>query len=178
MQAFYTRLDQFLVKVGLEKSATIVGCSEDEVTAQEQAYGTQFPLAYRLFLKWCGRKKPALFEQDFELRFLDYFWDSARDLLAENQGVLEPGGFVFAEWQGYNFLYFLLGFDNPPVKLCIIKSDTEPGLEYVDCGRFTYWLINQIKASVKLLQFIGRINVDVPAIWAELDQIGQLGDQT
>jgi hypothetical protein len=178
MQAFYTRLDQLLIKTGLEKPATILGCSEDEIKAQEQAYSVRFPLAYRLFLKWCGRKKPALFDQDFELRFLDYFWDSARDLLAENQVVLEPGGFVFTEWQGYNFFYFLLDFDNPPVKLCIIKSDTEPGLEYIDYGRFTDWLINEIKALVKTLQFINRINVDVSAIWVELDEIGQLVDQT
>ena len=118
-----------------------------------------------------------MFDQEFELRFLDYFWDSARDLLAMNRVILEPGGFVFTEWQGYNFFYFLLGFDNPPVKLCIIKSDTEPGVEYIDYGRFTDWLIDQIKAMVDLRQSIREINVNVPAAWAVLDQIAQLADE-
>jgi hypothetical protein len=177
MQAFYTRLNQLLVKIELEESAIILGCSEDEIVAREQSYGIQFPLAYRLFLKWCGRKNPALFRQNFELEFLHYYWDSARDLLAENHAVLESGGFVFTEWQGYNFLYFLLGSDNPPVKQCIIKSDTEPGLEYMDYGRFTDWLIDYTKAAVNTLQFIG-IDVDVLTIEAELEQIAQLGDQT
>jgi hypothetical protein len=97
--------------------------------------------------------------------------------LAENQAVLEPAGFVFGEWQGYNFWYLLLGSDNPAVKLCIIKSDLEPGLEYHAYGRFTDWLISQLKAMVQLRQSLGRIDVQVPAVWAELDRIAQLADQ-
>lgn len=155
-----------------------LGCSEAEIVAQEQTYGVQFPLAYRLFLKWCGRTTLKSLDQDFRLEFLEYYWDSARDLLAENQVTLEAGGFVFGEWQGYNFFYFLLGFDNPPVKLCIIKSDTEPGLRYIEYGRFTDWLIDTIKYSVKIRQSIRKIEVRVPAIWAELDQIARLADQT
>jgi hypothetical protein len=178
MQDFYTHLIQFLFEAGLEDSPTGLGCSEAEIVAQEQAYGVQFPLAYRLFLTWCGRTSLQSLNQGFELKFLDYYWDSARDLLAENQAMLEPSGFVFGEWQGYNFYYFLLGFENPPVKLCIIKSDSddEPGLRYIDYGRFTDWLINQIKYSVKIRQSIGKINVQVPAVWAELDQLAQFAN--
>jgi hypothetical protein len=130
MQAFYTRLDQFLVATGLESSSKVLGCSEGELAAQEQTYGVQFPLAYRLFLQWYGRATIQSLDQEFRLAFLDYYWDSARELLAENQTVLEPGGFVFSEWQGYNFWYLLLGSANPVVKLCTIKSDVEPGLVY------------------------------------------------
>jgi hypothetical protein len=175
MQTFYHRLDLLLFHAGLEGPTTVAGCSEAEIVAQEQAYGVAFPLAYRLFLKWCGRTGLKSLGQDFRLEFLEYNWESARDLLADNDEVLEPGGFVFAEWQGYNFLYFLLGVDNPPVKLCIIKSDIEPGLEYTDYGRFTDWLIDRIKSLVKP----GRVNreISVPAIWAELDQIARLADQ-
>jgi hypothetical protein len=176
MQAFYTRLDQFLVKTGLEKSTTIVGCSEAEITAQEQIYGVQLPLAYRMFLRWCGRTTLKSLDQDFQLDALKYNWESARDLLAENHVTLEPGGFVFGEWQGYNFWYFLLGVDNPPVKLCIIKY-YETGLEYEAYGRFTDWLIDQIKSSVKIRQSIRQINVNVPAAWAVLDQIAELADE-
>lgn len=174
MQGFYSRLNQFLIEVGLEQPSTIIGCSESEIAMQEQIYGVQFPLAYRLFLKWCGHRKPTLFDQDYELRFLNSYWESASDLLAENQAVLEPRGFVFSEWQGYNFFYFLLGLDNPVVKLCIIKSDTEIGLEYIDYGCFTDWLINSIKSLVKSLQSTRKVNVDVPFILSELDQIAQL----
>jgi len=70
-----------------------------------------------------------------------------------------PGGFVFGEWQGYNFYYSLLGVDNPPVNLCIIKSDVEPGLKHIAYGRFTDWLINQIKWMVKTRQSIQEMNV-------------------
>jgi hypothetical protein len=93
-------------------------------------------------------------------------------LLAENHATLEPGGFVSGEWQGYNFFYFLLGAENPSVKWCTIQSDTEPGLEYRDEGRFTDWLINRIKLVLPLRRFDRKINV--PAIWAELDRIAQL----
>ena len=178
MHAFYTRLDQFLLAAGLEASTTGLGCSEAELVAQEQAYGVQFPLAYRLFLAWCGRTRLQSLDQDFRLEFLAYYWDSARELLAEEHATLEPRGFVFGEWQGYNFIYFLLGSANPPVKFCIIKSDTEPGLAYIEYGRFTDWLINRIKEMVEIRQSIRKINVDVPAVWAELDQIAQLADQT
>jgi hypothetical protein len=129
MQDFYARLAQFLFDAGLEASIAGLGCSEVEIVEREQQYGVQFPLAYRLFLKWCGRTRLQSLSPGFQLEFLDYYWDSARDLLAEEQETLELGGFIFSEWQGYNFLYFLLGADNPQVKLCIIKSDTEPGLE-------------------------------------------------
>lgn len=176
MQAFYTRLDQFLVTTGLEGSTSGLGCSEAEVAAQEQAYGVQFPLAYRLFLKWCGRATLQSLAQDFRLAFLDYYWDSARELLTENQATSEPGAFVFSEWQGYNFWYFLLGCANPMVKLCLIKSDLEPGLEYHEYGRFTDWLINQLKTMVQLRYSLGRLDVQVPVVWAELDQIAQLAD--
>jgi hypothetical protein len=177
MQAFYTRLAQFLFDSGLEDSAVGLGCSEAEIATQEQVYGVEFPLAYRLFLNWCGRTKLKSLDQDFRLDFLDYYWDSARELLAENQAALETGGFVFGEWQGYNFFYFLLGVDNPPVSLCIIKSDVEPGLELIAYGRFTDWLINRIKWMVKIRQSIQKINVNVPTVWAELDQIAKLADQ-
>ncbi|UOQ70698.1 SMI1/KNR4 family protein [Hymenobacter cellulosilyticus] len=176
LQAFYARLDQFLCTVALEEPTRVLGCSEAEIAAQEHTYGVRFPLAYRLFLKWCGRTTLKSLDQDFQLDFLEYYWGSARDLLAENQAVLEPGGFVFGEWQGYNFFYFLLGSDNPPVKLCMIKSDTEPGLEYTNYGRFTNWLIDRIKSMVEIRQSIRKINVDVPAVWAELDQIALVAD--
>ena len=177
MHLFYARLEQVLLAAGLEDSTTGLGCSEAEVAVQEQRYGVSFPLAYRLFLTWYGRTSLPSLDQDFRLEFLDYYWDSARELLAENQVALAPGGFVFGEWQGYNFYYFLLGSDNPPVTLCSIKSDSESGLEYREQGRFTDWLIGQLKSVVELRQSLGRINVQVPVVWAELDQIAQLADQ-
>jgi hypothetical protein len=177
LHTFYTRLDQFLVAAGLEGPTTGLGCSEGELAAQEQRYGVQFPLAYRLFLAWCGRTSLPSLGQDFQLEFLDYYWDSARELLAENQATLAPGGFVFGEWQGYNFHYFVLGSANPPVTLCIIKSETESGLAYIEYGRFTDWLIGRLKEQVELRQSLGRVKVEVSAVWAELDQLAQLAAQ-
>jgi hypothetical protein len=54
MEAFYRRLDQFLFEQGFEDSTVGLGCSDGEMVAQEQRYGVRFPLAYRLFLQWCG----------------------------------------------------------------------------------------------------------------------------
>ncbi|WP_324673119.1 SMI1/KNR4 family protein [Hymenobacter sp. GOD-10R] len=173
MQVFYSQLKQFLT-AALE-TADAIGCSEEEITYQERAYDIQFPLAYRLFLIWCGKTKLSWMNgRDFGLDTLAYSWDSATELLAENQSVLEPNGFVFSEWQGYNFWYFLQGIDNPPVKLCIIQSDVDPGLQIIEYGRFTDWLINQIKDSIKLKQSLKRIDVHVPTIWTELDRIAKL----
>jgi hypothetical protein len=148
----------------------LLGYSEAEIAAREQQYGVQFPLAYRLFLQWCGRGWLQSLGQDFRLEFLEYYWDSARDLLAENQATLEPRGFVFSEWQGYNFFYFLLGIDNPPVKLYIIKSDIEPGLEYIDYDRFIDWLIGLIELALIYRQ------LNTPVMLAELNRIEQLAD--
>lgn len=176
MQAFYARLNEFLVNTGLEKSTEGLGCSAEEIAEAERAYGVQFPLAYRLFLRWCGRGPMSwMDQQDLQLDSLPYSWESARALLAAEQEALEPGGFVFSQWQGYNFLYFLLGADNPPVKLCIIKYYV-PGLEYEDYGRFTDWLIQRIKSSVELRSFLRKTSVRVPAVWAELDRIARLAD--
>lgn len=177
LHTFYTRLDHLLVAAGLEEPTTGLGCSEVELAAQEQRYGVQFPLAYRLFLAWCGRTSLPSLGHDFRLEFLDYYWDSARQLLAESQATLAPGGFVFGEWQGYNFHYFLLGSANPAVTLCIIKAETEPGLDYIAYGRFTDWLIGRLKEQVKLRQSLGRTHVPVAAVWAELDQLAQLANQ-
>lgn len=176
MQAFYTRLDEYLVNTGLEKSTVGLGCSEEEIAEAERGYNVRFPLAYRLFLRWCGRGPMHWMDQlDLQLDSLPYSWESARALLAEEQEVLEPGGFVFSEWQGYNFLYFLLGIDNPPVRLCIIKYYV-PGLDHEDYGRFTDWLIQRIKQSVELRSSLRQTSVDVPAVWAELDRIARLAD--
>lgn len=90
--------------------------------------------------------------------------------------TLEHGGFVFSEWQVYNFWYFLLGSANPLVKLCLIKSDLEPGSVYHEYGRFTDWLISQLKTMVQLRQSLGRLDIQVPVVWAELEQIAQLAD--
>lgn len=176
MHAFYTRLAHFLVTTGLEDATTLDGCSEAEIVVQEQTYGVSFPLAYRLFLEGWGRTTPQSLGQDFRLAFLDYYWDSAHDLLVENKAAFEPGAFVFSERQGYSFYYFLLGSDNPPVTLCVIKSETEPGLDYMAYGRFTDWLINQIKEMAAYRLSIRKINRDLAAVWAELDQIAQLAD--
>ncbi len=55
MHAFYTRLDQFLVAAGLERSTLGLGCSEAEIVAQEQTYGVRFPLAYWTLIGWFSR---------------------------------------------------------------------------------------------------------------------------
>ena len=110
MQAFYQRLNQFLFEQGFEDSPVGLGCSDAEIAGQEQRYGIRFPLAYRLFLQWCGHMALQSLEYDCRLDSLDYSWESARELLEENHVTLEVGGFVFGEWQGYNFFYFLLVF--------------------------------------------------------------------
>jgi len=73
MQALYTRLDQLLFDFRIEDSTAGLGYSKAEIATQEQAYGIRFPLAYRLFLKWCGRTKLKSLDQDFRLEFLDYY---------------------------------------------------------------------------------------------------------
>jgi hypothetical protein len=116
MQAFYQRLDLFLFEQGFEDSMKGLGCSDAELAALEQQHGGRLPLAYRLFLQWCGHATLQSLEYDCRFDSLRYSWDSARELLAENHATLAPNAFVFGEWQGYNFFYFLSGVENPPVK--------------------------------------------------------------
>lgn len=179
MQEFYNRLNQYLLAAGLEICVEPVGATDAEIDQWESIYKVHFPLAYRQFLRWCGNGRMEWMDnQDFRLQSLPYSWESAADLLTENREVLETSGFVIAEWQGYNFWYLLLGEANPIVKLCIIKDDNPNtfGLDVTSYGRFTDWLIGQIKASVKIRKSLQRIDINVSTVWIELDSIAQLAN--
>lgn len=174
---FYIELTAYLLTAGLDVPTAELGCTDAEIDKAERKWGVQFPEAYQLFLKWCGKgTMDWMNNQDFTPDFLDYSRDSATMLLAENNETLASGDFVISEWQGYNFYAIQLGADNPLVTLYIIKSDDPDvrGLDRIEYGRFTDWIIQQIKIMTELRQKLRRINGDVPAVWAELDRIALL----
>lgn len=49
------------------------GCSDDEISALEQSFGYEFPLAYKQYLKWMGRDYHGIFVGS------DWFIDNVPD---------------------------------------------------------------------------------------------------
>ncbi|RSK49287.1 SMI1/KNR4 family protein [Hymenobacter rigui] len=177
---FYTELNAYLLTTGLDVPIAEPGCTDAEIEETEKEWGVQFPESYRLFLKWCGKGTMEwMGGQDFTADSLDYSWECAITLLAENNETLASRDFVISQWQGYNFFAIQLGADNPLVTLYVIKSDNPDvrGLNRIEYGRLTDWIIQQIKIMTELRHELGRINADVPAVWGELDRIALLATE-
>ncbi|GCE23201.1 SMI1/KNR4 family protein [Dictyobacter kobayashii] len=95
-----------------------IPCTIDEVLALEQFLGSPLPRAYREFLLWMGHSG-GKFLQGTDCFYSDLFLiqEGAKELLEEDKfsGQLPENAFVFYMHQGYQFQFFLLNEEDPPV---------------------------------------------------------------
>ncbi|WP_169788022.1 SMI1/KNR4 family protein [Caldimonas brevitalea] len=105
----------------MDEESPVVGVSPSEIDALEKQAQLKLPGSYREFLAQCGRSA-GLYAQDS-----DFFFPTIEVLNAELAEMLEeegidveipPNAFVFAAYQGYQYLYFICdGTVDPAVYL-------------------------------------------------------------
>ena len=122
----------FIIENDLAAPNELLGCSETEVNAIQQAFGLPLPAAYREFLTALGRGTGRPFV-GFAI-FVNHpgyneFKSIAFDIVVRESGLpqsfLKPSMFVFWLNQGYEFLCFDVEHDQPdPPVLCYTELDS------------------------------------------------------
>lgn len=164
INSFYRNILLFLVENGLEDRDRIVGYSDAEVEEYEKLYSIQFPIEYRLFLKFFAKGSMRFFcGQTFKLEKLPDAFEIARELLSDRNEKLGNKCFVFSQWQGYNFYYLNMNDVVPKVYLYMEGEGT------TDIMTFQNWIKWQIRADLKSREQIEKI--DLSHIEIELDKI-------
>lgn len=110
------QLASAIVSSGIARPGELTGCTPEEIASLERKFGIKLPELYRDWLRTMGRSaghylqgSDAFYPALLELR------DWATELLAENGNPfsLADDAFVFLMHQGYQFLYFRTGSQNP-----------------------------------------------------------------
>jgi len=132
-----------LVSSGLVSKSELVGCSEAEIQAIEDAFTIRLPAAYRQFLALLG-KCAGDFMRGTDFRYADHV-----DIFSQRKGAEElliasgssfhlmPTHFVFMSHQGYQFLFFDCDSTDDPAVWRYREGDADP--EPV-ASRFSMWL--------------------------------------
>jgi SMI1 / KNR4 family (SUKH-1) len=114
----------------------------------------KLPYAYKHFLRKIATGDLTIFDsQGYSIKDVYYSQESASAILSYDKEVLPHNAFVFSEWQGYNFYYFINdGSENPDTYLYIERGDDEnntPSGSYYQ-GKFTDWLLKLAIGSLEL----------------------------
>ena len=130
-----------IIEAGLVTKDTVDGCSDDDINQLEQQFNVQLPAAYHYFLKVMGRGAGTFLEgTDWRYPQLVRMQKEAERLVGQSTTSyrLPQDVFVFAMNQGYSFLFFEAGQDDPPV-FRFTEYDKEP-MKVVPT--FGEWLAN------------------------------------
>jgi hypothetical protein len=108
-------IKQFIAQ-GYATPETIVGCTDDEIEAIEQAQNIKVPDIYREFLSKMG-KKAGSFHKGSDILFpallnLKSWMNEALDGDIRAAFRLPPNAFVFKSHQGYMYSYFVYNPEN------------------------------------------------------------------
>ena len=120
-------MDWAIQQVRKLSSSPVEGVSIDEVLDYQRAQELILPEAYIKFLVNLGRE-PGDFLDGSNLRLsqLTKLQRSAGVILEECDGpTLPERAFVFAEHQGYQFLFFVLGLGDDPPVMHYLEEDAE-----------------------------------------------------
>jgi hypothetical protein len=141
-----------LIESGVVAASDLVGCSEADILAIEQAYSVRLPATYRYFLTRLGRRAGA-FMQGTDFLYsdpLDIFHqrDIAESLLSDSaRFVLSRTHFVFMSHQGYQILFFECdGSDDPPV-MHYLEGDPLPKQA---AESFSTWFAECVADEIRL----------------------------
>lgn len=144
-----------LLKSGIATEADIIGCSEVEIASLEQQQGVVLPSAYRFFLKTMGHKAGSFLQgTDWDYKYLKTLREDAEYLLSSSKSSfqLPSDAFVFTMHQGYSFLFFQTGDDDPPVMLYV--EEEQPRQVAV---HFSEWLRGAVKDEILVERTIAEI---------------------
>jgi hypothetical protein len=143
MKTFVDQTIAGLVGSGLVSQSDLVGCSEDEIRAVEDAFSVRLPAAYRQFLTRLG-KGSGDFLRGTDFRYADHVDIFSQRKLAE--GLLNASGssfhlmpthFVFMSHQGHQFLFFDCDGTDDPAVWRYLEGEADP---QPVASRFSIWL--------------------------------------
>ena len=148
-------IEKITIKYIDEEKGNFKEIEEPEIQALENKCGLILPKAYRLFLKkFAGNKLKIFDNQSYNIQGIFYAQDVSKELILQDNFTLPENSFVFSQWQGYQFYYFVnSGSENPETFLYIEGGDdvtTEPPEVYA-YGNFTNWLINLTICYMKVV---------------------------
>ena len=143
MKTFVDQAIAGLVSSGLVAQSDLVGCSEAEIGAIEDAFSIRLPAAYRQFLARLG-KCAGNFLQGTDFRYADHvdiFSQRKRAealLIASGSSFhLMPTHFVFMSHHGHQFLFLDCDGTDDPAVWSYREGDADP---QPVARRFSIWL--------------------------------------
>lgn len=108
---------QKIISASLDIKRPILGLSDEEIEEIERNQAVKLPAHYKIFLKECGKSAGLLFNDiDFSFPALKHLKQELKDTIEEEGAdfLVPDNAFVFAAYQGSQFLYFICDQDDPP----------------------------------------------------------------
>lgn len=175
IELFFKSLKSFLLDNEIESKSNLKGHSLLEIKAYESKYNYKLPYSYKLFLNYFAKESPNFLDCSYcSLGAAEYAIKTANSLLTKNFH-LPKNIFVFTEWQGYNYHYFILNSkNNPEVIFNIITSDINPTIKKSSEGKFTDWICNNIAIHLKHKKEM--YNEDIEYLLIQLENIRKIID--
>jgi hypothetical protein len=155
----------------LRRQKTFAGYSDDEIEAEEQDLGVQFPAVFRAYLRAMGRARGALFRGSdvAKLEDLERSKESAIKVMqrAGDNCALPSGTVVFLLHQGYTFLCFHSagGYDTPVHQY----FEQEKALRQISSGFAEF-----VQAEVQVVEGLHRKQHKSGGKFITLDGSGQM----
>lgn len=144
-----------VIKYIEEDKGNFDGLTDIEIESLEKTNGQKFPKAYKLFLKKFAGGQFKIFDyQSYDLQGIIDAQEVSKELILQDGTTLPDNCFVFSQWQGYQFYYFVnTDTDNPDTFLYIEGGNDkriDPPEIYPE-GCFTDWLVNLLISNITLI---------------------------
>jgi hypothetical protein len=150
-----------MAEYSVEPLKIMLGHSNEEIENLEEDMKIELPYAYKTFLNLFAKGELKIFDhQVFSIEGVKDAIEVAEGLLVQDRFQLPNKAFVFSQWQGYSFLYFELGNDNPEVFSYVEGNGQEHSPKINSCGPFTNWFYNLIVSSLHYRKKSWGINID------------------
>lgn len=141
-----------------EKNNNFTGLSDREISDLEIKYQITFPEAYKCFLKTLVGGRLKIFDhQNYNIEGIESAHEVASEILLVDKVELPKSSFVFSQWQGYQFYYFINTQDGDPDTFQYIEgggTEQSPPMIY-NVGKFTYWIL---KLAINCLNLQSRLH--------------------
>ncbi|ATE71063.1 SMI1/KNR4 family protein [Lysobacter capsici] len=121
-----------IISAGLDIKRPILGLSDEEIEEIERHQAVKLPAHYKLFLEECGKSAGPLFNDvDFSFPALKHLKQELKGAIEENGAdfLIPDNAFVFAAYQGSQYLYFICDQDDPPTFTVYDDGTVESGAD-------------------------------------------------